>query len=269
MCQNATIQLTKEIDITGKSFSFSCDPSSFIEPNNHVIVFYSCEIVGTGNRMISGAPSSAKFENIDFWNGTSDNGGIAFLTGGFTKFSKCSFHDNNSTGNGGVLSIVGGKAVLNKCNFYFNKALGNGGVISAIGASTVVEGYLCKFYCNIANDGGAFYVVDGATVVLYDSSIGDNNATRLGGGIFLRNGKISSYNFRFRPLPYVGFYGNSIWVADDENPRSTGSELSCSFVDVCVEIAELAEGPNNTQLFNNTDNCVFNSTRRCGVVFEG
>jgi hypothetical protein len=121
ICVDTSIELTREIDITGKNFTIACAKyhSSYKQT--------SCKIVGRGrHRLFKGSPTNANFLQIDIESGSATEGGIALLTGGLTRFQGGSISKGRASGDGGAIHITGGTLVLFN-ELRNNSALGNGG----------------------------------------------------------------------------------------------------------------------------------------------
>jgi hypothetical protein len=109
ICADTSIELelTREIDITGKSFTITCTEATVSSLPT------SCKIVGRGrHRLFKGSPKNATFMQIDIERGSAKEGGIALLTGGLTRFQGGSISLGRASGDGGTIRITGGTLML-------------------------------------------------------------------------------------------------------------------------------------------------------------
>jgi predicted outer membrane repeat protein len=281
ICYGTTIKISREIGITGKSFTITC-----VRPTSNNVNRGNCKIIGSGShRLFRGSPSNATFREIDMENGSASDGGIALLTGGRARFDACTLsHSRATTGNGGAIRISGGTLEING-TLGNNSAAGEGGAISASGSSTnvVLYGFVSSIVnsmeFNNATNGGALSVVDGARVTgnYFPCGFSGNRATINGGAIYIRNTTIdmpmamsentagskgdavyvknARLSLQWTSLGIPTFYTSlkSIWIDDDDDPSDGGSFVSCILSEP-LDLAEIAGGPNQTQKFQNS-NC--------------
>jgi predicted outer membrane repeat protein len=251
VCVGSSIELSTEIDISGTSFNIGCDQICT------GATCTTCSIVGAGsNRILSGSPSNANFKNINFSKGSADNGGVASLTGGATGFVLCKLSDNKATANGGAIFVTGSSTtlLLDSVEFKTNSANNGGAVFTADSATLTIIGG--TFLSNTATVEGGAVSVTKSNLDLSSTGFYKNTAVN-GGALAFKNGKSGLKSSVFSGNTATG-KGSDIWISDDEPPSATGSNVNCdaaSKVEFCgtAGIAEFANGPLGTQLFDNTD----------------
>jgi predicted outer membrane repeat protein len=279
ICQDTTINISREIDITGKSFTISCaKPKDFYRG--------SCKILGSGNhRLFYGSPANATLQGIDLENGFAGEGGIALINGGNARFLLCEMTQSRATGNGGAIRITGGHVEVNAA-LRNNSAVGDGGAISASGSSAVVTlsssmefnnatnggalsvvdgaqirciNFPCSFSSNIAKaNGGAFYIRNTTVDMTIISS--DNAAGSQGDSLYVKNSKLVLRQSTFKFDTASNTRSNDIWIDDDDDPSGSGSFVSCIGTKGELDLGEIAAGSGQTQNFRNC-NCT-QRTRR-------
>jgi predicted outer membrane repeat protein len=226
ICHDTRFKISRPIDITGKSFTLTCDP--FTQSNGQQRT--ACIFTAKGNhRIFVGAPADAKFRNI-------------------------TFKDTTFSGDGGVARLSGGLTLFHGCLFVSNKSTGKGGAISAGGASTVVTAENIFACGNRASKGGCFNIENRAKLTLTAASIQDLSPDNFGGAIHVSNSQVFLTDTDFGLFT---FETNTIWIADDEDPSGSGSMVGCDRrIYRRNVIGEFAGGLLGTQLYNNT-NCTF------------
>jgi predicted outer membrane repeat protein len=226
ICHDTRFKISRPIDITGKSFTLTCDP--FTQSNGQQRT--ACIFTAKGNhRIFVGAPDDAKFRNI-------------------------TFKDTAFDGDGGVAMLSGGLSLFHGCSFIYNKSTGKGGAISASGASTVVTAVNINSNGNRASKGGCFNVENRAKLTVTAGSFQDLSPGNIGGAIHVSNSQIFLAETDFERFTFIT---NSIWISDDEDPSGSGSMVGCDRrIYRRNVIGEFAGGPQGTQLYNNT-NCTF------------
>jgi hypothetical protein len=276
ICVDTNIKLTREIDITGKNFTITCTEYTVSDRRS------SCKIVGRGgHRLFKGSPTNATFLQIELENGSAEEGGIALLTGGLTRFEGGRISMGRASRDGGAIRITGGTLLL-FTELSANAASGNGGAVCASGSSTnvMIDSTIeSEWGANTATNGGAVSVVDGAqvqgggrfsyniarenggafyirntTVNMWIAS-SDNKAGSKGGSLYVKSARLNiTYGSFFGFDSVSGSRRNNLWIDDDDNPSENGSLVFCSGFVSYLDIEEIATGPNQTQKFNNT-NC--------------
>jgi predicted outer membrane repeat protein len=118
ICRDTTLKLSKEINVTGKSFALTCDPV-FEDTTGETSTSNCILSPNRGTRLFVGSPKSAYFRGITFTGASSDgDGGAAWFTGGSVYFSACTFRNNKASGSGGALSLTGGSTTI--CNAHLS-----------------------------------------------------------------------------------------------------------------------------------------------------
>jgi predicted outer membrane repeat protein len=259
ICRDTTLKLSKEINVTGKSFALTCDP---VFENTGETAQSSCILSPKGDtRLFVGSPKNASFRGVTFTGASSDgDGGAAWFTGGLINFSDCTFRDNKASGSGGALSLTGeSTTICLGCRFIQNQAKMNGGAISANGATTVVTLAITTFTFSTATNGGSLNVEDGAKLSTLDTVLFENSqADKNGGAIHVNGARVLFLaTVWFGAGITISSGSNPIWIADDGDPSGSGSLVDCGKLSYPKNmIGEFAGGPQSTQLYNNT-NCVF------------
>eukprot|EP00026_Physarum_polycephalum_P001204 Phypoly_transcript_01205.p1 GENE.Phypoly_transcript_01205~~Phypoly_transcript_01205.p1 ORF type:complete len:1009 (-),score=91.48 Phypoly_transcript_01205:560-3226(-) len=81
----------------------------------------------------------------------------------------------NSAQSGGGIAIANNSFVFaNSCPISFNVASNNGGAVLMLGGQAEFD--VCGFFTNKASEGGAFYVSEGSTTLIGDSTITDTQS---------------------------------------------------------------------------------------------
>ena len=153
------------------------------------IFVQDCNFTDHPNGAISFMYANATFSNCNFINNTADNGGAIYLTYGHAndRFFGCTFINNTArNGHGGAIYMDCPVPYydLRDSLFINNTAIGgNGGALYGRNSGYHENGFYgfrsenCIFENNLANDGGAIFLVSG----YFDS------ANRLEGNVFTNN----------------------------------------------------------------------------------
>lgn len=162
-----------------------------VDYNGYISRIYvrDCNFTNHPNGAISFMYANATFSNCSFINNTADNGGAIYLTGGQAndRFFGCTFINNTArNGDGGAIYMDCPVPYyhLKDSIFINNTAIGgNGGALCGASGTYYEDGFYgfrsenCIFENNLANDGGAIFLVSG----YFDS------ANRLEGNVFTNN----------------------------------------------------------------------------------
>ena len=251
ICAGTEIQITREIDITGKNFVLSCQTEDG-----------DCRLSGGGNnRLFHGAPTFASFFDLTLSNGAADTGAIISLAGGTASIAGSVLRDSVAASNGGAIAIAGDATLVTilNCTLSSNQAVSghggaiymnatgailqftgtdaswivgntageNGGAISAVGSNNVVNTRQTLMINNraAAGNGGALYLESAISDNIGGFLEGNVAETGDGGGVFLLHSDV-----RFETTSFVA------------NSATTGGALSVTNSKVELDPKDLQAG---------------------------
>jgi hypothetical protein len=149
-----------------------------------------------GGGMAAAEGSSPTLTHCSFTYNTADDpvswgGGAYFEASGGTLLN-CSFRWNQSCrGKGGAMYISGGNPAFLNCSFIENDVPnGRGGGLYMISAMPSFSG--CLFEGNVANRGGAAYVISDLGANVTDCKFVDNRAFSIGGAVAYENAGLTN-----------------------------------------------------------------------------
>ena len=172
-----------------------------VDYNGYISRIYvrDCNFTNHPNGAISFMYANATFSNCNFINNTADNGGAIYLTDGHAndRFFGCTFINNTArNGHGGAIYMDCPVPYydLRDSIFINNTAIGgNGGALYGRNSGYHENGFYgfrsenCIFENNLANDGGAIFLVSGyfdSTNRLEGNVFTNNTARNNGGAIY-------------------------------------------------------------------------------------
>ena len=172
-----------------------------VDYNGYISRIYvrDCNFTNHPNGAISFMYANATFSNCNFINNTADNGGAIYLTYGHAndRFFGCTFINNTArNGHGGAIYMDCPVPYydLRDSIFINNTAIGgNGGALYGRNSGYHENGFYgfrsenCIFENNLANDGGAIFLVSGyfdSTNRLEGNVFTNNTARNNGGAIY-------------------------------------------------------------------------------------
>ena len=172
-----------------------------VDYNGYISRIYvrDCNFTNHPNGAISFMYANATFSNCSFINNTADNGGAIYLTYGHAndRFFGCTFINNTArNGHGGAIYMDCPVPYydLRDSIFINNTAIGgNGGALYGRNSGYHENGFYgfrsenCIFENNLANDGGAIFLVSGyfdSTNRLEGNVFTNNTARNNGGAIY-------------------------------------------------------------------------------------
>jgi len=192
---------TKEIDLSGKSFTFTCpNGGCVLDAESNDRFFY-----------LSGERNS--FDGITFKNGYSGNGGAIYISVGEVVITGSTFEGNTAPFYyGGAIYNRSGSAVITGSNFVGNTAGRGGGAISnfaapAVPAVITVTG--STFEGNTAGGEGGAIRNNRGTANIAESEFIGNTAGGEGGAISNRGGSMDITGSEFEGNTATN-YGNNI-----------------------------------------------------------
>ena len=169
-----------------------------VDYNGYISRIYvrDCNFTNHPNGAISFRYANATFSNCNFINNTADNGGAIYLTDGHAndRFFGCTFINNTArNGHGGAIYMDCPVPYydLRDSIFINNTAIGgNGGALYGRNSGYHENGFYgfrsenCIFENNLANDGGAIFLVSGYfdSTNRLDGNVFTNNTARNNGG---------------------------------------------------------------------------------------
>ena len=137
---------------------------------------------------------TATLSNGTISENNAENGG-AFYNAGEFIIEGGEISENSATSFGGALYNIG-RLSITKCSIMSNKAQ-SGGAIAISGSNATCDFAYGTVSLNNAENGGAFFIDGGASLVLSDSSeygygeIIDNIASLYGGGLYIKSGTLA------------------------------------------------------------------------------
>lgn len=166
-------------------------------------------------RMFNVMGKNIIFQNINFINGASDDGGAIYCNKDNLKIINCTFTNCKAEDDGGAVFAISANTLISNSRFINNTAVYNAGVYMGGENSAVIGSY---FENNTAKtSAGAIGWANKPNGVIKDSKFVKNSALNEGGGAIFwnlgKNGKIINSTFENN---YAIFYGGAIYF-DSEN----------------------------------------------------
>lgn len=181
---------------------------------------------GGGGAVCLEGNSNSLFENVAFYNNSSNWGGAVFcLFGAAPSFFQCRFEANGAGDGGAVACESYATPKFNECEFLENA--GNGGAVY-VGYECRPVFEDCEFFGNDSwaatgeydpgrGIGGAFFVDDGHVEMMRCRIIDSRAGTNMwamggkGGGIYIDGGSLFAEEILFEDCSSA-FYGSAIWA---------------------------------------------------------
>jgi len=193
--ENSPIVFTSEPDNT-------CMGIQLFDGAEHTSIFKHCHFI---NNIAQDENSvvhiqnydNVTFDNCQFLNNTSRNGGAVYVTESQAAFNNCRF-DNNTASFGGALYLLEADVTISNTYFTNNKSTlynGSGGAIYCKTSNPIIEGSV--FYNNYAAFAGAVYMRDNSKGLLVNNTF-TSNLSNYGAGIrFKAEASTEVYNSIF------------------------------------------------------------------------